>query len=216
MDDKLVFDYESKGEYCMAFEGNTHVSFANNDYINLSKWKFEIEFSLSDVSNGCFIFDKRNGQWHRNYCFGFITPTWFEHHATNKQVGSYLFVDVGDGRRVEHELTNGLAIPAELVTGVVYDVVATYSNDALSMSLNASDHSYNRTTPHLGDVRGNGPLIIGGAGDPYQSVWPEYGLGPFKGSIESLKFWDIGDVESEITKQDIYETRYQNVQEVGG
>ena len=191
--ENLVAEFKHSGEYPMEFYGGNHVVVPNSDAINLAVWKFEIEFSFWDVDKGCFIFDKRNGQWHRNYCFGFITPLWFQHHPTDLTPGKYLFVDVGDGSPIVHELTNGLAIPAELIPDITYNAVGIYSGGILSLSLSSSPVEYNRSTP-LGDVRGGGPLILGSAGNPYQNAWPEYGLGPFNGKISYSKFWEIGEV----------------------
>lgn len=174
----------------MNFEGidGEHITIQNSDKINLQNWRFEIEFSIENVDKGCFIFDKRNGQWHRNYCFGYITEEWFKHHPCDYKVGKYLFVDIGDGRRIDHELNNGIGIKIDLDGDSFYYVVCEYNGNDLSINIDSVGCS---KPLKMKNVKGNGNLVIGSMGEPHTSAFEQYGLGRFSGDINFLRFYDL-------------------------
>ena len=163
----------------------------NSDLLNLDYWKIEIKFRLGDTGNGCFIFDKRNGQWHRNYCFGFMTPEWFNHHDSSRAPGYYFFVDVGDGTRVEHEFTNGIGVPvSDIRLSSTYTAKMSYNGKCLYLGVSVGDGDItfgSRSLDHLGSVKGGGNLVVGSMGEPYLDAFPQYGLGKFVGVVYSLK-----------------------------
>ena len=167
-----------------------HLVIPNSDLLNLDSWKIEIEFRLADPSNGCFIFDKRNGQWHRNYCFGFMTPEWFKHHDSDVVAGYYFFVDVGDGTRVEHEFTNGVGVSVpDIHLSSTCTAKMSYDGEHLDLEVVTGDdvRSDGRKLGHLCSVKGGGNLVVGSMGEPYLDAFPQYGLGKFVGVIYSLE-----------------------------
>jgi len=167
-----------------------HVTIKNSEKINLQNWFFEIEFSLNDINKGCFIFDKRNGQWHRNYCFGYITEEWFKHHPTDIVPGKYIFVDVGDGSKIEHELNNGVGLKVDFKSNEFYRVWGEYSNNVLSLGL-YRDHLGATKICFLNNIKGDGNLVIGSMGEPYTDAFEQYGLGRFFGTIKSFKLYSL-------------------------
>ena len=175
------------------FSGKNLVVIPNSDSLNLDKWKIEIKFQLGKLDNGCFIFDKRNGQWHRNYCFGYITPEWFKHHTTDISAGCYFFVDVGDGSQVEDEFTNGVGVSLSFVSpGIFYEARMVYDGKSLSLSVKCiAIIQSNERKLSLGSVKGNGNLVIGSMGEPHLEAFPQYGLGRFTGVIESLNISEL-------------------------
>jgi len=179
---KLVAEFNH-----LEFDGG-FVQVENSDELNLLKWRFEIEFSLNSL-DGCFIFDKRNGQWNRNYCFGFISEVWFNHHPAPVKPGKYFFVDIGDGRRIETELDNGIAISTDVEIGKL--IVVSGSYDGISLAIEQRGGKINSKEIVMNDTRGDGPLIIGSMGAPHTAAFPQYGLGMFKGSIKSFKLWSL-------------------------
>ncbi len=175
------------------FTGENFVIIPNSDSLDLDKWSIVVKFQLGKLDNGCFIFDKRNGQWHRNYCFGYITPEWFKHHPTDMTVGCYFFVDVGDGSQVQDEFTNGVGVTVPFVNPrVSYEACMKYDGKVLSLSVDYTGVvEFNSRELNLGSVKGNGNLVIGSMGEPHLEAFPQYGLGRFTGVIESLDISEL-------------------------
>jgi|GEM_PF-3033820 len=177
---------------CLEFNGQGYVEVLNCDEINLDKWEIHIEFSITNNKKSCFIFDKRNDLGHRNYCFGYITPDWFQYHLTNISLGYYFFVEVGKDVENGFGPVDGICIPIDCPQpDISYAMNMGY--DGKELFVDFMKGRFRKERISLGEIKGDGPLHIGTVGAPFHLAYPDDGIWPFEGKIKSIKIYSLED-----------------------
>lgn len=189
----------------LAFNGH---SFAKIDSPMLGQDTFTIRcnFFIYRLDRTQYIFDKRHGQWHRNYCFVYFHAR--SEHLRKEMFGTpWLLFDIGDGSRMSDDFDNGIAMPIHGIENL-YDgdeenirnrslyieIIVHYDGWELGLLVCASNkegaHYDSRIIPFGNSIKGNGPLIIGSAGVPHTRLWPVFGTSFFYGAIKTFEIYD--------------------------
>ncbi|MBW8001700.1 MAG: hypothetical protein FVQ80_06720 [Planctomycetes bacterium] len=185
----------------LGFNGHSFMKILNDDAINLSKFTLCVSVGLYNPSKSQYIIDKRNGQWYRNYCMLYASPS-FPHLRDGMNDSSWFLVDIGDGSWMDDDFHNGVFFSIDRVPSLtMFDFVATFDGNFLVFWLEDKVVGF-REKLKIGDITGSGDLVVGDAGFPHTvGQWPVGNSHTLYGKIDKIEIYDT--VERVVTQESL-------------
>ena len=187
----------------LGFNGHSFMRILNNDAINLPQFTLSVSVGLYNLDKSQYIIDKRNGQWHRNYCMLYASQN-FPHLRDGMDVSSWFLADIGDGKWMEDDFHNGVFFSSSGLP-VLFQCELTVTFDGSLLVFWWGDRVAGfRQKDNLGDITGSGDLVVGDAGFPHSfDQWPVGNSHTLYGKVDKIEIYDT--IEKVVSKEDLIE-----------
>jgi len=187
-------DMELPEQIVLGFNGHSFIRIYNSDFINLDIFIIKIRFYTCNNNRTQYIFDKRNSQWHRNYCLLYIADD-FPHLREGMENNKWLLFDIGDGREMTDDFDNGIYFKIVEVINNGKWINAEIIYDGKNLVSLVNDKVMATKEVKFDDIKGNGDIIIGDASWPHTfDSWPINDTHPFFGLIDYIEIYNTAEM----------------------